>query len=93
MISELEAKMNLDLRIPMGLMFSFVGIILTAFGLATNHDTALYAKSLGINANLWWGIVLLIFGQTMFHLGRRGQKRLASQPPEPVDESRPRIGH
>jgi hypothetical protein len=85
--------MNLDLRIPMGLMFSFVGIILTAFGLATKHDAALYAKSLGINANLWWGIVLLIFGQIMFQLGRRGQKRQASQPPTPIDESRPHHGH
>jgi hypothetical protein len=85
--------MNLDLRLPMGLMFSFVGIILTGFGLATNHDAALYAKSLGINANLWWGIVLLIFGMIMFQLGRRGQKRLASLPPEPVDESQPHRGH
>jgi hypothetical protein len=85
--------MNLDLRIPMGLMFSIVGIILTAFGLGTNHDATLYAKSLGINANLWWGIVLLIFGQTMFQLGRRGQKRQASLPPTPIDESRPRMGH
>lgn len=85
--------MNLDLRIPMGLMFSLVGIILTAFGLATRGDTALYARSLDINANLWWGIVLLVFGLTMFLLGRRGQNRLASMPPEPVDESRPRAGH
>ena len=85
--------MNLDLRSPMGLMFSIVGIILTAFGLGTNHDATLYAKSLGINANLWWGIVLLIFGQTMFQLGRRGQKRQASLPPTPIDESRPRMGH
>jgi hypothetical protein len=80
--------MNLDLRIPMGLMFSFVGIILTAFGLATNHDATLYAKSLGINANLWWGLVLLVFGQVMFQLGRRGQKRQASRPPTPIDEGR-----
>lgn len=85
--------MNLDLRIPMGLMFSLVGVILTAFGAATNGDAALYAKSMGYNANLWWGIVLLIFGQAMFHMGRRGQKRLASMPAEPVDESRPRMGH
>ena len=85
--------MNLDLRIPMGLMFSFVGIILTGFGFATNGDANLYSKSLGVNANLWWGLVLLAFGMTMFLLGRRGQKRLASQPPEPVDESRPRMGH
>jgi hypothetical protein len=85
--------MNLDLRIPMGLMFSIVGIILTAFGLATNGNAVLYAKSLGINANLWWGIVLFIFGQIMFHLGRRGQKRLAALPPEPIDESQPHRGH
>jgi hypothetical protein len=93
MVAELEAKMNLDLRIPMGLMFTIVGIILTAFGLATNHDAALYAKSLGINANLWWGLVLFVFGLTMFQLGRRGQKRQASQPPTPIDEGRPHHGH
>jgi hypothetical protein len=76
--------MSLDLRIPMGLMFTLVGIILVAFGLATNANTALYARSLGINANLWWGLVLLIFGITMFLMGRRGQKRLANlAPPEP----------
>jgi hypothetical protein len=76
--------MSLDLRIPMGLMFTLVGIILVAFGLATNSNTALYARSLGINANLWWGLVLLIFGITMFLMGRRGQKRLANlAPPEP----------
>jgi len=54
--------MNLDLRIPMGLMFTLVGVILSAFGLATNGNAALYARSLGINANLWWGLVLLVFG-------------------------------
>ena len=81
--------MNLDLRIPLGLLFSFVGVILTAFGFVTRGDAALYGKSLGINANLWWGLVLLAFGLTMFQLGRRGQKRLAEQPPEPADESRP----
>ena len=85
--------MNLDLRIPMGLMFTLVGIILTAFGAATNGNQELYARSLGINANLWWGIVLLIFGLTMFLLGRRSQKRLALLPPEPVDESNVRRGH
>lgn len=85
--------MNLDLRIPMGLMFTFVGAILTAFGAATNSDMALYAKSLGINANLWWGMVLLVFGLAMFILGRRGQKRLAAQPPVSADEAGPRLGH
>jgi hypothetical protein len=84
--------MSLDLRIPMGLMFSLLGIILGGFGLATN-GSLIYNASLGINVNKWWGIVLLIFGLTMYVLGRRGQRRMASLPPEPVDETRSRLGH
>jgi len=70
--------MNLDLRIPMGLMFTLVGVILTAFGYATS-GSPIYAKSLGINANLDWGLVLLVFGGTMFLLGRQGQKKLLKE--------------
>ena len=72
--------MSLDLRIPIGLMFSLVGIILAAYGLATNGTTTLYERSAGVNANLWWGVVLLILGQIMFQLGRRTQNRLANPP-------------
>ncbi len=68
--------MSLDLRIPMGLLFTMVGAILTAFGLATRGNSALYARSLGIDANLWWGLVLLVFGIAMLTLGRRGQRRI-----------------
>jgi uncharacterized protein (DUF58 family) len=85
--------MILDLRIPMGLMFTLVGVILSVFGLVTNSNAALYAQSLGINANLWWGLVLFVFGLTMFLLGRRGQKLQASLPPEPQVEGEVRRGH
>jgi hypothetical protein len=87
--------MNLDLRIPMGLMFTMTGAILTAFGLATRENTGLYAKSLGINANLWWGIVLLVFGIFMLVLGRRNQIRMLNQPPaaKSDDEVPNRRGH
>ncbi|MGD0733228.1 MAG: hypothetical protein ABR956_18330 [Terracidiphilus sp.] len=83
--------MILDLRIPMGLMFTLVGVILTTFGLSTWGST-IYVSSLGINANFWWGLVLLVFGLTMFLMGRRSQKRLAKLPPEPVD-GEARRGH
>ena len=88
--------MNLDLRIPMGLMFTMVGIILAAFGTATRSDTTLYARSLGINVNLWWGIVLLIFGQVIFHMGRRAHARQQKNPsklPPRSSDSTPRPGH
>jgi hypothetical protein len=84
--------MQLDLRTPMGLMFSITGAILVVWGLKTNGD-AIYARSLGINANLGWGIVLLIFGLTMFILGERSQHKLEKEPPPPLDETEPRRGH
>jgi hypothetical protein len=83
--------MQLDLRTPMGLMFSITGAILVIWGLKTNGD-AIYARSLGINANLWWGIVLLIFGLTMYFLGERSRHKLEEEPP-PVDDNEPRRGH
>jgi hypothetical protein len=85
--------MSLDLRIPMGLMFTLVGVILTAFGLKTKDVAGFYAQSLGIDVNLWWGLVLLVFGLTMFLLGRRGQKRLAKLPPERAEDGEVRRGH
>ncbi len=44
--------MRLDVRFPIGGMFTIIG--------------ALYERSLGINVNLWWGLVLLVFGVVMF---------------------------
>jgi hypothetical protein len=85
--------MNLDLRIPMGLMFTFTGAILVTWGIKTSGNTALYARSLGINANLWWGLVLLAFGLTMFLLGQRSQRRLALNPPSAEEEGESRRGH
>jgi hypothetical protein len=49
-----------------------VGILLTAFGVASNN--AIYQRSLGINVNLYWGLVLLAFGVLMVALGRRGMR-------------------
>jgi hypothetical protein len=64
--------MNLDLRLPIGLMFSIFGALLTAFGLFS--DKAIYARSLGINVNLQWGLVLLVFGLVMLGFALRGRR-------------------
>jgi len=65
-----------DPRILSGMLFTLIGTILTAFGLSTRTSEDVYAKSLGINANLWWGLVLLVFGIVTLALGRRAQARL-----------------
>ena len=61
--------MNLDLRLPIGLMFTIFGALLTVFGIIS--DRAIYDRSLGINVNLWWGLVLLVFGLTMLSFAIR----------------------
>jgi hypothetical protein len=53
----------------------------------------IYARSLGINANLEWGLVLLVFGGTMYILGRRGQKKAEREGPKLVSGGNPRRGH
>ena len=56
--------MGLDIKIPIGLMFTILGIILTIFGISTNGDE-LYALSLNTNINLWSGLFMLVFGGFM----------------------------
>jgi hypothetical protein len=81
--------MPLDMRIPMGLMFTMAGAILTAFGLATRENTGLYAKSLGVNVNVWCGAAVLALGIVMLSLGRRRQARLLRAPRDGTAVSRP----
>jgi len=64
--------MGLDVRFPIGGMFSIIGALLTIYGIASNP--AIYEKSLGINVNLWWGLVLLVFGLVMLVFAYRATK-------------------
>jgi hypothetical protein len=63
--------MKLDLRLPIGLMFTIFGVLLAGFGLTS--DTAIYERSLGVNVNLWWGVVLTVFGLVMLGLVHRAR--------------------
>jgi len=53
--------MGLDIRWPIGLMFSLIGALLVITGLVNGAD----ARALNLNINLWWGVVLLVFGAFM----------------------------
>jgi len=64
--------MKLDVRLPIGLMFALFGAILAGYGLAAGD--AISDRSLGINVNLWWGVVLLAFGLAMLALAIRAAR-------------------
>jgi hypothetical protein len=55
--------MPFDLRLPLGLMFGLYGLILVGTGLLGGPE--LTQISLGLNMNLWWGLVLLVFALGM----------------------------
>lgn len=64
--------MDLDIRLPIGLMFTIMGLILVIGGLAM--DPGVYQRSLSINVNLWWGAVITVFGLVMLGLAWRSSR-------------------
>jgi hypothetical protein len=72
-ISSGGIAMGLDIRMPIGLMFSVIGGLLITFGVVGPTD--IYQRSLSLNVNLWWGGVLLVFGLVMMGLARRRRGR------------------
>lgn len=73
---------NLDVRLPMGLMFTLIGAFLAAFGVST-RGAAIYSASLGLDLNLGWGLALLACGLALFFTGRRGQLQIENRRPQP----------
>ena len=70
--------MGIDIKFPIGLMFSLLGLILTSYGIFTNSDAVLYQRSLGININLWSGTGMLVFGLLMLGLAWKSRKTKSS---------------
>jgi hypothetical protein len=96
--------MGLDIRLPLGLLFSVLGAIMVIYGALSNP--AIYHRSLGYNVNVIWGAVLLAFGLLFVSVSRRklqppggesgGEKRPSSpdgQAPAPGQEPGPEQPH
>ena len=65
--------MGIDIRLPIGALFTLLGGILTAYGALGGHEQ--YARTSGWNINLWWGLALLAFGVAFLLAGRRAKSR------------------
>jgi predicted CDP-diglyceride synthetase/phosphatidate cytidylyltransferase len=71
--------MTLDICWPIGIMFSLVGAMMAVFGLMTKASEEMYKRSLDININLWWGLVLLVFGGLMLFSAWKNSKKTPSK--------------
>jgi len=78
--------MRIDIRLPLGLLFMVFGLLLSGFGLVS--DKGLYQRSLQVNINLWWGLVMLAFGTAMLTLGRRSHRRLSADEPGAASQTK-----
>ena len=61
--------MEKELHFFVGSLFAVTGLILFCYGIVS--DPSLYARSLGWNVNLWWGVVTALFGGVFLVLWRR----------------------
>ena len=65
----------MDIRLPVGLLFGIVGMLLVSFGLATMTSPMYGQHSLGINVNVWSGLGMLVFAGVLLYLARRGGRK------------------
>jgi membrane protein implicated in regulation of membrane protease activity len=87
----------LDVRWPIGALFAALGLLLTGYGLATAGNAEQYARSLSVNVNLWWGLVMLLFGLVLLlaaWVGRRTLPgtRVRSPEAEAIEAREHRLG-
>jgi hypothetical protein len=81
--------MGFDIRLPIGMMFLVFGLLIAGYGMATGGDAMYDSHSLGVNINLWWGMVMMIFGGAMLLLARRGARALRTAIAQAGDISKP----
>jgi hypothetical protein len=73
----MSGSAGLDVRLPIGGLFTALGLLLSGYGLATAGDPSHYARSLSVNINLWWGLVMLAFGLALLAAAWLSRRRLA----------------
>ena len=61
---------GLDIRAPIGGLFSLLGLMLAGYGMVAGSRTSSDVAPV-TNVNLWWGLVMLLFGIIMLVMARR----------------------
>ena len=71
----MSAPEGLDIRAPIGGLFTVLGGMLAVYGLFAPGSSGSSDLSSGMNVNLWWGLVMLVFGIVLLLMARRAMSR------------------
>jgi hypothetical protein len=63
--------MRFDIRWPLGALFTLLGALLAGYGWTASGSV----RSLGINVDLWWGVILAAFGGATLLGAARARRR------------------
>lgn len=66
---------SLDIRAPIGGLFTLLGVMLAGYGLFATGSGGASDLSSGMNVNLWWGLTMVVFGVGMLLMARRAMGR------------------
>ena len=70
-------KHRMSIALIIGATIGMIGLILLLYGLFGHAD---YSRSDGININLWWGLLMFVFGLLMSAAGYISSRRQVTQP-------------
>ena len=73
--------MPFDVRLPIGLLFLAIGVLVAGYGLTADPAT-LSVHSAGLNIDLVWGSVMACFGALMLGMVAYARRKTPSTPPE-----------
>ena len=79
---------GLDIRLPIGGLFTLLGLLVGGYGLATTGEPERYESSMGVNINLWWGLVMLVFGALLLAFATRTRRKVGAGPAAGAPEGR-----
>lgn len=65
---------GLDIRAPIGGLFTLLGIMLVGYGLVAGSPNVASGTP-ETNVNLWWGLVMVLFGVVMLFMARRAMSK------------------
>ena len=73
--------MPFDVRLPIGLLFMAIGVLVAGYGLI-GEPAVVQARSAGPDIDLVWGSVMACFGALMLGLVALARRKRPAAPPE-----------